>query len=211
MVSASVWIACLNFDAKGLPTPPLANKDIFAMMKTATRGDPLPMPDSSESQRIATLYEQLRIRLLDLSKKNRMLNYNLGARSKRHLQILDEVLEEVYKKLTTEERSLRILPLDDPEDTPPEERTEDFITELERARASDIEYLMKLEALESQGRDDEASIAKLDRELREKILSAFRLASKAEKDRNQPSRTCAVCRNRPESRTSAESIKTSPS
>ena len=110
-----------------------------------------------------------------------MLNYNLGARSKRHLQIVDEVLEEVYKKLTTEERSLRILPLDDPEDTPAEERTEDFITELERARASDIEYLMKLEALESQGRDDEASIAKLDRELRDKIRAHLGLPQRPRK------------------------------
>ena len=50
----------------------------------------------AETQRLSNLYEQLRLKLLDLSKKNRMLNYSLGARSKRHLQIIDEVLEGVY-------------------------------------------------------------------------------------------------------------------
>jgi hypothetical protein len=42
-----------------------------------------------------------------------MLSYGLGAKSKRHLQIIDEVIEEVHKKLVDEEASLRIIPLDD--------------------------------------------------------------------------------------------------
>ena len=49
------------------------------------------MPDS-ETQRLENLYDQLREKLLDLSKKNRMLNYGLGTRSKRHIQIVDAVL-----------------------------------------------------------------------------------------------------------------------
>src|SRR5262249_57352621 len=99
------------------------------------------MLDATEAQRLSNLYEQLRLKLLDLSKKNRMLNYSLAARSKRHLQIVDGVLEEVYKKLVEDEASLRILPLDEPDDTPPEERTEDFIAAVVQATASDIEYL----------------------------------------------------------------------
>jgi hypothetical protein len=46
------------------------------------------MLDAAETQRLSNLYEQLRLTLLDLSKKNRMLNYRLGARSKRYLQII---------------------------------------------------------------------------------------------------------------------------
>jgi hypothetical protein len=66
------------------------------------------MLDAIEAKRLSNLYEKLRLKLLDLSKKNRMLNYSLGARSKRHLQIIDEVLEQVYNKLVDEEVSLRI-------------------------------------------------------------------------------------------------------
>ncbi len=129
----------------------------------------------SEQQRLANLYEQLRLKLLDLSKKNRMLSYSLGARSKRHLQIIDEVLEEVYKKLVEAEASLRIIPLDEPDDRPPEERTEDFIAALQQAEVSDIEYLTKLEVLENQGRDDEIALGRLERELRDTIRSQLGL------------------------------------
>ena len=73
------------------------------------------MLDATETQRLASLYEQLRLKLLDLSKKNRMLNFSLGARSKRHLQIVDEVLEEIYKKLVEEDGTLRINPLVEPD------------------------------------------------------------------------------------------------
>jgi hypothetical protein len=76
--------------------------------------------DLNEQSRLAATYENLREKLLDLSKKNRMLNYSLGARSKRHLQIVDEVLEEIYRKLVGEEAVLRIEPLEEPEDIPPE-------------------------------------------------------------------------------------------
>jgi Protein of unknown function (DUF4011) len=153
------------------------------------------MPDVTENQRISGLYEQLRLKLLELSKKNRMLNYSLGAKSKRQLQIVDEVLEDVYKKLVEQEASLRILPLDDPDDIPLEERTEDFIAAFEHAKASDIEYLTKVEVLESQGRDDEIALSRLDRELREKVRSQLGLPprpKKAEINRAEHARSRGV-------------------
>jgi very-short-patch-repair endonuclease len=140
------------------------------------------MPDASELQRLSGLYEQLRRKLLDLSLKNRMLNYALGARSKRHLQIVDEVLDEIYTKLVEEDSSLKILPLDDPGDIPPEEKTEDFIAALQQAKVSDIEYLTKLQALEATGHDDEIALSKLDRELREFVRANFGLPPRPKKN-----------------------------
>jgi hypothetical protein len=127
------------------------------------------MGDVNEQQRLTKLYEQLRLKLLDLSKKNPMLNYRLGARSRRHLQIVDEVLEEVYRKLVGEDAALKIAFLQEPDDIPPEERTEDFISALEHAKVSDIEYLTQLEELEQAGRDDETALASIERELRSKV------------------------------------------
>jgi hypothetical protein len=83
------------------------------------------MDDLDEHGRLTEVYGRLRLKLLDLSKKNRMLNYSLSSRSKRHLQIVDEVIDEVYKKLVVEEETLRIEPLKEPEDVPPEEKTEE--------------------------------------------------------------------------------------
>ena len=131
--------------------------------------------DLGEQGRLTEVYGRLRLKLLDLSKKNRMLNYNLGSRSKRHLQIIDEVIDEIYKKLAGEDATLRIEPLEEPEDIPPEEKTEEFIAALEHAKVSHLEYLTKLEALESAGRDDEVELAKLERELRDHIRGEFDL------------------------------------
>lgn len=139
------------------------------------------LDEPNEELRLAGVYDRLRLKLLDLSKKNRMLNYSLGARSKRHLQIVDEVMEEVYRKLAGEDVSLRIDPLEEPEDTPPEERTEEFIAALEHAKVSNLEYLTKLQALESSGRDDELALAKLERELRDHIRTEFGLPPRPKK------------------------------
>jgi very-short-patch-repair endonuclease len=137
--------------------------------------------DLDEQGRLTEVYVRLRLKLLDLSKKNRMLNYNLGSRSKRHLQIVDEVMDEIYKKLAGDDATLRIEPLDEPEDVPPEEKTEEFIGALEHAKVLHLEYLTKLEALESAGRDDELALAKLERELRDHIRSEFGLPPRPKK------------------------------
>ena len=137
--------------------------------------------DLGEQGRLTEVYGRLRLKLLDLSKKNRMLNYNLGSRSKRHLQIVDEVMDEIYKKLAGDDATLRIEPLEEPEDIPPEEKTEEFIAALEHAKVSHLEYLTKLEALESAGRDDEVALAKLERELRDHIRGEFEFPRTAQK------------------------------
>jgi very-short-patch-repair endonuclease len=145
-------------------------------------GNPVTIVDDlGEQGRLTEVYRRLRLKLLDLSKKNRMLNYNLGSRSKRHLQIVDEVMDEIYKKLAGDDATLRIEPLDEPEDVPPEEKTEEFVGALEHAKVSNLEYLTKLEVLESAGRDDELALAKLDRELRDHIRSEFGLPPRPKK------------------------------
>jgi hypothetical protein len=139
-----------------------------------------------ELRRLNEIYDHLRLKLLDLPKRNRMLNYSLAARSKRHLQIVDEVLEEVYKKLAGEGTSLRIDSLEEPDDTSPEEKTEDFVAALEHAKVSDVEYLTKLQALTSTGHDDEFEIIKLERELRDRVRGELRLPPRPRKDEINP-------------------------
>ena len=151
--------------------------------------------DVSEKQRIANLYEQLRLKLLDLSKKNRMLNYGLGAKSKRQVQIVDVEMNDVYKRLAEEEASLRIDPLAEPEDIPPEEKTENFIDALEHAKVSDIEYLTELEKLEVQGRDDEVALTNVERDLRHRVRAKLGLQprpKRAEISRSEHARSLGI-------------------
>lgn len=84
------------------------------------------MPDEPEQSRLAKLFEQLRLKLLDLSRRNRMLNYSFATRSKKHLQIVDEAFEDVYRKLVSEEVSLEIRALPEPRGRPGGREKQDF-------------------------------------------------------------------------------------
>jgi very-short-patch-repair endonuclease len=144
--------------------------------------------DDPEDQRwLHGVYNQLREKLLDLTKRNRMLSYNLSARSKKHLQIVDEVLEEVYNKLLDPNVSLRIDPLEEPHDIPPEERNKEFVAALDHAKLSDFEYLTQLGALENIGRDgDEFEVIKLERQLRDRVRTKLGLPPRPKKGEINP-------------------------
>src|SRR6516164_1829216 len=104
--------------------------------------------DAAEQARLESLYDGLRDKLLDLTKRNRMLNYSFSARSKRHLQIVDEVPEQIYRSLTRDSATLELKALPEPDDIPADEQTEEFVAALEHAKISETEYLTELAALE---------------------------------------------------------------
>ena len=107
------------------------------------------MLDTPESARLSKLYEDVRLKLLDPTRRNQLLNYSLSARSRRFIQITDTTLEAVHDKLVNDEATLRIEPLREPDDIPVEEQTNEFRAELDRAKATDVEYLAALEATAS--------------------------------------------------------------
>ncbi|WP_114945276.1 DUF3320 domain-containing protein [Microvirga calopogonii] len=132
------------------------------------------MSDTKEIARLGKVYEQLRERLLDMSLRNPMLSYKHRATSKRQLQIVDEVPENVFG-LLTDGAALEILPLPEPDETPADERSEEFISALEHAKVADVEHLTQLQALESMGRDDEFELAKAERALRDRVRAQLGL------------------------------------
>jgi hypothetical protein len=77
--------------------------------------------------------------------------------------------------LAGDEATLRIAPLPEPDDVPSEERTDEFRSALDRGRATDVEYLTAVEAIEATGRDDEAAMEKLERGLRDRVRAELGL------------------------------------
>jgi hypothetical protein len=136
---------------------------------TAIISDHPRMVDKTEQARLAVVYGRLRERLLDLSLRNPMLSYKHRATSKRQLQIVDAIPDQVYRRLVGENASFDIIPLADPPEIPADERTEDFLNALAHAKASDLEYMTSIKALESTGRDDEFALADAERNLRERV------------------------------------------
>ncbi len=133
------------------------------------------MLDTHDGVRLAKLYEGLRLKLLDLTRRNQLLNYSLSPRSRRFVQIVDTTLESVHEKIVSDEATLRIMPLPEPEDIPAEERTEEFRAEFDRAKATDVEYLAALEAMDSTARDDDVALERLDRQLRDRVRARMGL------------------------------------
>jgi very-short-patch-repair endonuclease len=134
------------------------------------------MLDAPDGARLSKLYEDLRLKLLDLTRRNQLLNYSLSPRSRRFLQVIDATLDAVHEKLVNDELTLRILPLPEPDDIPAEERTEEFRNAFDRGKATDVEYLAALEAMDSTGRGDEAALERLDRQLRDRIRASMGFA-----------------------------------
>jgi hypothetical protein len=129
--------------------------------------------------RLASLYGSLRKKLLDLTKRNRMLSYTLGARSRRSLQIFDAAPNSIYRALVDQGASLELKALDEPKDLPADEKSEDFIQALDHARNTDIAYLTQIRALESTGRDDEFAIAAAELELRLRVRTNLGMPPRA--------------------------------
>ena len=83
--------------------------------------------------------EKLRQRLLDLSNRNRLLNYKHSDRARTHIRIIDELPDVLYERLKNDE-TLSFKALPEPEDEPKDEHTDQFLMRLEQARMSDAEY-----------------------------------------------------------------------
>jgi very-short-patch-repair endonuclease len=124
---------------------------------------------TAEEERLNGIYNRLRDRLLDMRLSNPMLNYKHSAKSKRQLQVIDEVPEQVFRRLATDEDTFTVVALPEPEGTPADEQTDDFRAALEHARVSDGEYIAQVEKLESEGLDDEGELAAAETHLRVRL------------------------------------------
>ncbi|MGD9738138.1 MAG: DUF4011 domain-containing protein [Bauldia sp.] len=139
-----------------------------------------PPPEPAEIERLTRIYDALREKLLDLTKRNRMLNYTIGPRA-RQLQIVDEVLEEVYVRFVEDDAAFRVVALEEPAGAPEDEKTEEFVAAFEHAKVADVHYQTQLEALFDTGRDDEFAVERLERQLRDRIRTELDLPPRPER------------------------------
>lgn len=86
--------------------------------------------------------ETFRTELLDLTKRNNLISYKHSARSVKQLRIVEECISNIYEKiLSGEELRIDFLPPQD--NTPKDERTEEFKRKHEKLKLTDEEYITK--------------------------------------------------------------------
>jgi len=104
-----------------------------------------------------------------------MLNYKHRTGSRRQLRIIDTNLESAFAELTTKQRELPFAPLPEPDDIPEDELSDIFKGALGHAKSTDLDYLTRLAALDGVARQDDASLARLERWLRDRIREQLEL------------------------------------
>ena len=131
--------------------------------------------EAAAQKRIA----ELRMRLLDLSNSNRLLNYKFSSRSRRQVRVVDELPDELLGKLRDSKRLVfRSLP--EPSDEPEDEKSDAFLLALEQAKRSDEEYLA---ALKNIGDDEYGeNVRRIERTLRDRLRKTHGMSDRRLRD-----------------------------
>ena len=105
-------------------TPPSGKGETATMPRVLSRREAI------AQKRIA----ELRMRLLDLSNSNRLLNYKFSSHSRRFTRLVDELPEQMVAKLK-EGKRLVFKSLPEPGDDPDDEKSDAFLLALEQAKS----------------------------------------------------------------------------
>jgi hypothetical protein len=131
--------------------------------------------ETAAQKRIA----DLRMRLLDLSNANRLLNYKFSNRSRRQVRLIDELPNEIIDKLK-EGKRLVFKSLPEPGDEPEDERSDAFLLTLEQAKRSDEDYLAALGNLDD---DDQGEVTRrIERALRDRLRKTLGMPDRLLRD-----------------------------
>ena len=127
----------------------------------------------STDQLVAQYLEKLRLRLLDLSARNRLLNFKFSERSRTQIRLIDTQSNAVFEKLEAG-NSLDILSLPEPLDRTLEEESDIFLLQLESMR--DEAYKTRVKDQDEVDLDPDV-FQKIEQELREKVRSELGMPS----------------------------------
>jgi len=115
----------------------------------------------------------LRMKLLDLSARNRLLNFKHSDRARGHIRVIDELPDVLMEKLLAG-RNLRFCALPEPEDEPKDEDADVFLMALEQARETDEIY--RAEIVEIADNDPNSRDARhIERALKDRVREALGL------------------------------------
>jgi len=114
---------------------------------------------------------ELRMKLLDLSNRNTLLNFRHSERALTHIRIIDELPDFLFGAFLNNQE-LTFKPLPEPDDEPHDEKTEDFQITFREATLTDEQYLEEIEALidEDDSFDD---LAVIERNLKNRVRESL--------------------------------------
>jgi hypothetical protein len=134
--------------------------------------------DSPQAKMAKDKIEQLRQQLLDLSSRNRFLNFRHAARGGRFVRIVDESLADMFSHVASG-KQFELVSVPAPEAAPDDENTPEFRAALDEALLTDRVYRRKVTALEETAGDIlEASLHHAERELRDRLRRKLKMPTR---------------------------------
>jgi transcription elongation GreA/GreB family factor len=124
--------------------------------------------------------ENLRPKLLDLSRRNPLISTKLGPRSNSHLRAVDELPDVLFFKLNNGQE-MDFVPLPPIEEDPRDEQTAAFREAVINARLTDESYTAAMEAVDKDADDYLDKTRTIERALRDMVRSQLGLAPRVQK------------------------------
>ena len=121
--------------------------------------------------------ERYRAKLLDTSRRNNLIAFKHSDRSRQHIRVIDELPHFLYGNFL-EGKTLTFRALPEEDQTPPDEKTAEFLRLFEQAQLTDQSYIEAVEASDEDAEDEESALDKikqLERGLRHKIREKLEL------------------------------------
>jgi len=139
------------------------------------------MKNTSEQKILKEKLLKFSDKLLDLPKRNKMINSNFQTKSKTRFRIIDEIPDLLYQKLSSGDMEFKPLPPLDHE--PKDENTTEFKEKLTIAEMDDEEYINEIKKIEEEQKDDlNEAYGKALRKLKDKVRNQLGLPPRSTKD-----------------------------
>ncbi|PCH94954.1 MAG: hypothetical protein COB84_06845 [Rhodobacteraceae bacterium] len=125
------------------------------------------MGQGSQTEFVKEQVAELRMKLLDLTNRNALLNFRHSEKALTHIRIIDELPDFLFGEFI-DGKKLKFKPLPEPDNEPHDEKTEEFEIEVREAMLTDEEYLEDIKNLEDQD-DSFDDIAVIERDLKNRV------------------------------------------
>ena len=138
-------------------------------------------PPDERQEVVNRAIQRLRQKLLDLSNRNRLLNFRHSDRSRTHIRVIDELPDFLHQRLGGgDDLIFKALPPD--ELAPLDEKTDEFLMALEVARLTDQAYLEAIKTLKENDEQTSGEFLKIERALKDRVRRSRGLAPRASRE-----------------------------
>jgi Protein of unknown function (DUF4011) len=143
----------------------LSDFEVSLLCQGAQGWGPMRMNTNVEAleELVRAKIENLRPKLLDLSRRNPLISTKLGPRSNSHLRAVDELPDVLFFKLNNGQE-MTLVPLPPIEEDPRDEQTDSFQEALINTRLTNEAYIAAMEAIDRDADDFLERTRVLDRE-----------------------------------------------